>query len=462
MHLWLLWWDIITTLRPAFSYVQTYRWFLSCVAGMMIRSDNTGVTSLIRALGLKGNYYDRMLDSFHSKAVDRDLLVQLWTQTVIRLGLGHPLQGRWLLIGDGIKVPKEGKKMPAVKSLHQESGSNSKPQFIMGHSCQALALCCETNQCFFALPLTVRIHEGIVLSNRDRRTLLDKMAALITRLALSQPFYFLADAYYASGKMVKALLEQGNHLITRVRSNAVAYFPTPLPQERKPGRPKKYGKKVNLKSLFTTRDAFRPRRISDGTLIQYRSGDLLWRPAGQLVRFVLMIHPVHGRTIYMTTDVSLAPERVIDVYALRFKIEITFRQAIHTVGTFAYHFWMKDMTPIPRGSKNQHLHKETPEYREAIARKMDAYHLHLQTGVIAQGILQYIAAVAPALVWKHFRSWIRTVRPGVRPSEAITAKALRNTFADFLLGFCQDEIFTKFIIEKLDEGQNNPLRLSVA
>jgi hypothetical protein len=63
---------------------------------------------------------------------------------------------------------------------------------------------------------------------------------------------------------------------------------------------------------------------------------------------------------------------MIDVYALRFKIEITFRQAIHTVGTFAYHFWMRDMTPIPRGSKNQHLHKRTPEYREAVVRKMDA------------------------------------------------------------------------------------------
>ena len=67
--------------------------------------------------------------------------------------------------------------MPAVKSLHQESGSNSKPQFIMGHSCQALALCCETKQCFFALPLTVRIHEGIVLSNRDRRTLISEQEA---------------------------------------------------------------------------------------------------------------------------------------------------------------------------------------------------------------------------------------------------------------------------------------------
>jgi hypothetical protein len=33
----------------------------------------------------------------------------------------------------------------------------------------------------------------------------------------------VADAYYAAGKVAKGLLKQNNHLITRVKSNAVAY-----------------------------------------------------------------------------------------------------------------------------------------------------------------------------------------------------------------------------------------------
>jgi hypothetical protein len=45
-------------------------------------------------------------------------------------------QGYRIFIADGLKVPKEGKKMPAVKALHQESQDNSKPAFIMGHSFQ--------------------------------------------------------------------------------------------------------------------------------------------------------------------------------------------------------------------------------------------------------------------------------------------------------------------------------------
>ena len=57
---------------------------------------------------------------------------------------------------------------------------------------------------------------------RDQRTLLDKMILLLDSLGLNQPFYFVADAYYASGKVVRGLLAQGNHLVTRVKSNSAS------------------------------------------------------------------------------------------------------------------------------------------------------------------------------------------------------------------------------------------------
>src|SRR5580700_6137775 len=57
-----------------------------------------------------------------------------------------------------------------------------------------------------------------------------------------------ADAFYAAGKIVNGLLKQGNHLVSRVRSNAVAYLPAQPPKtRRKRGRPKRYGTKIRLK-----------------------------------------------------------------------------------------------------------------------------------------------------------------------------------------------------------------------
>jgi len=89
------------------------------------------------------------------------------------------VNGRLVLVGDGIKIPKRGRKMPAVKLLHQQSQSNTKPEYIMGHSMQAVGLLVHAAKSVFSVPLAVRIHEGLVWSNRDKRTLLDKMLGLL-------------------------------------------------------------------------------------------------------------------------------------------------------------------------------------------------------------------------------------------------------------------------------------------
>jgi len=166
-------------------------------------------------------------------------------------------------VGDGIKVPKAGRKMPGVKKLHQQSESNAKPEHIFGHSCQAVAVLTQALATIFAIPLACRVHEGVVFPNRDKRTLLDKMILLIDSLGMNEPFYFVADAYYATGKIVRGLLAKGNHLVTRVRRNSVAYFPaTPPPPAtpRRRGRPKKYRKKIKVASLLRNAD-----RIQEAT-----------------------------------------------------------------------------------------------------------------------------------------------------------------------------------------------------
>ncbi len=175
--------------------------------------------------------------------------------------------------------------------------------------------------------------------------MLDKMLAVLGILAIKEPFYLVADAYYAAGKVARGLLEQNNHLLTRVRSNAVAFNQHIEQDTTQRGRPRLYGAKVKLKSLLSDcglkQSAQSPVYGEHDVTIEYRTCDLLWRPLGRLVRFVAVTHPTRGSCLLMRTDTSLSAIEIIGLYGLRFKIEHSFKQAVRPIGSFAYHFWMQ-------------------------------------------------------------------------------------------------------------------------
>ncbi|MBI4873239.1 MAG: hypothetical protein HY822_01255 [Acidobacteria bacterium] len=108
------------------------------------------------------------------------------------------------------------------------------------------------------------------------------------------------------------------------------------------------------------------------------------------------------------------------------------------------------MTRLPRVRGNQHLHRKSEAYRKAVRRKIAACHRHIQLGLIAQSLLQIISATRPTPVWQSFGSWIRTVRPGLAPSEQAVAVALRNTLPEFLATAAKPSILVTFIRDRLD------------
>jgi hypothetical protein len=125
-----------------------------------------------------------------------------------------------------------------------------------------------------------------------------------------------------------------------------------------------------------------------GVEIQYRTINLYWRPVGRLVQFVCVIHPTRGNMTFLSTDLSIDAVEVVRCYGVRFKIEATFKQAVHTVGSWT--------------------------------------------------------------VWERYGSWLRTIRPGIAPSEGVVMHALRQCLPEFLATNRENNILAKFITDHLD------------
>ena len=294
----------------------------------------------------------------------------------------------------------------------------------------------------------------------------EKLTTLIDSLALTEPFVLIADAYYACATAALWALERGAVLISRVRRNAVGYEPALAPPgPRKRGRPRRYGPKIRLRELFDSpterwQQADSPVYGEREVTIRFLSRDLMWRPLRRLVRFVVVIHPTRGRCIFLSTNLALSALQIIAGYGLRFKIELSFKQALRVIGAYQYHFWMQGMKSLSRSSGTQYLHRTSERYRAAVRRKVAAYHLHIQLGLIAQGLLQYLAIKHSRAVWASFGSWLRTIRPGLCPSELVCAAALRNALPEYLADPANGSPLQKFLRSRIDPELSEPLRLA--
>src|SRR5258708_19897611 len=134
MMLWNHWWTLVCQLRAACARNRTFLWMALCLAGMTTRKELLGVTSTVRALGLEPACYDRLLDFFHSPALDLTKLTRAWCVLVFR---AHPgilrVNGRPAPAGAGIKAAQAGPHMPPLTNLHHHPPPNPTPHTTFTH-----------------------------------------------------------------------------------------------------------------------------------------------------------------------------------------------------------------------------------------------------------------------------------------------------------------------------------------
>ena len=461
--------------RDCFSREAAYKWFVVFVVGFLLRSDHLGITSVIRDLALDGSNYENLRHFFYSNAWSLDSLRRRWYAIVRDSGLVHSVNERSVLAGDGVKQPKEAKYMPGVKKLVQESEDSSKPEYIFGHMFGAIGAVLGKGQ--LCCPLMFSIQEGLksvsawkdsfvsgethpiqIINNLfEAARIFGKSYGLLDRLFLSVPVLKRLKELNQSVDQEENLLE----IVTKAKSNCVAYEKPEIPKQRKKGRPRLKGDSVHIKDLWEDEEQFCTATAfvyGKEETVQYRCVNLLWgKGYYQELRFVLT--KLDGaRSILVSTDLSLSPVQIIELYARRFKIENCFREFKQQFGGFCYHFWTTKLPKLNRFKK-----KDMPDPvdtvtnekdRNLILGKIKAIEGFVLIANIAMGITQMLSlselSTSEVSNCRYLRTKVKT-----RISEASVMCYFRKNLFALLLQHPESSI-TQFIQEKQPSPCEDP------
>ena len=419
--------ELMRALRPAFTRQAAFAWFVVAFAGVVTRNDLYGVSSIVRALSLAPVYYPALLHFFHSSAWTAEGLFRQWQQWLMTQPVVERVAGRIVILGDHTKQPKDGRRMPQVTTMHQDSETSSKPSFFRGHHWGCLSLLGQAAGKRFALPLWAEIHPEA--SPDSRATRLVHIAASIA-LRLQANIFLVLDAFFAVGPVFLAAAASNGrlHILTRAKKNVVAYQRPPRPRAHQRGRRRVYGKKLKLFNLFDTRaEDFRAVKAlvyQQKDRMRYLVLDLIWKPTHGILRFFL-IETARGRLILMSSDLTLDALHALSLYTARVHIESLFASVKNLLGGLAYHFWSKYLAPASRrpthGSQPAPISSRPDRTRNTLAAIEKFFALHL----IVLGILQLLAATCSEAVRQHAHCWLRTPS-GKVPSDFISRAALAN------------------------------------
>ena len=434
--------EALWSLRGAFSRQATFYWFVIVAAGLVLRTDTYGVSSVVRALALHPAAYPLLLHFFHSHAWSLPKFMQCWRAFVLRQPHVVRINGREVMIGDDTKTPKDGRRMPGLRTLHQNSETSSKPSYFRGHDIGVLALLTGAQGRFFATAVDLFYH-----CQAQAETKIDRMVDAAKGVALPAPgcFYLVLDAFFASGKVLALGRETGGKIqvLVRGKKNCVAYWPAPKPKGRRGrGRPRLYGRRVVLRKCFQRMESrfqnIQAELYGESETVKVLQMDLLWKPTKGLVRF-LLCRSSRGDIILMSSDLTMDPATALRLYGHRPAIETLFNTVKNLLGGMAYHFWSSYLERSSRRPAPADAPPPKSSRPKRTAVTFAANEKFLAVNLVLSGILQWLACCHPTQLLTPFGFWMRTV-PRAIPSEFVVRTALAYAIRENIRRLAPDRI----------------------
>jgi len=249
---------------------------------------------------------------------------------------------------DDTPTPRYGPRVEGAGVHHNPTPGPAAARFVYGHVWVVLGwLARHPAWGTIALPLLARLYvrrtdlPRVPPEHRPAfRTKLE-LAVELVRWAvtwlgwLRKPLWVAADGAYAKAAFLRPLRGLGVTVVSRLRKDAaLCSVPGPRRLGRR-GRPRTYGeRRLDLAKRAGQRRGWRVGVFDlygKPTAKTYKTFLATWRPAGGLIRVVLVREP-HGWRAFFCTDPAAAVADVLGGVADRFSLETAFRDAKEVVG----------------------------------------------------------------------------------------------------------------------------------
>ncbi len=273
------------------------QWFF--IGHHLLNKDDTivlaGDETVVTKAGKKTHGLDRFFSSLYGKAVPG---VAFFALSLISTKdrTSYPI-----MIEQVVKEPKEQKRKEKKKkrSPGRPKGSKNKNKRQVELSPQLLMI----------------------------QTMIRSLQALIgVKLPL---VYCVLDGAFGHNAALQMLRQCGLHLISKLRYDAALYFRYTGPQ-KKAGANRKYGDKLNYECI--PRRYLKSETTNKGIRERIYQMTMLSRSFPDPINVVILVKTnlkkkTHARVVFVSSDLALGYETLIDYYRLRFQIEFNFRDA---------------------------------------------------------------------------------------------------------------------------------------
>ncbi len=313
--------------------------------GAVLARGRRTVTGWIRAVGLGRQYKPCYTTVAAAGKKADDVSARLVNDAVKPLVADQP---RITLALDDTPTERYGPYVQGAGIHHNPTPGPAGSPHVYGHIWVVLGLlAAHPNWGVIALPLLARMYvraidlPGIDPKHRPEFRTELQMGIELLRWArtwlryLGKPIWVVVDGAYAKAPFLKPAMALGMTVVSRLRKDAALRTVPGPPAPGRRGRPRIYGQeRIALAELAVERRGW-TRGVLDlygkKAVKRYKTFLATWRPAGGVIRVVLVDEPT-GWVAFFCTDIDASADEILATVADRFALETTFRDCKEVVG----------------------------------------------------------------------------------------------------------------------------------